>query len=298
LDAPLDFLLTDQPTDVFRRLAGVDARQHFGAGHPEPRFGLILTIDGANLRRVLRADDDGNALGAAQLKEGGELLDRRKLREFVEEQPDSPLHASGQSRTADSGGEETQHAADPDAGEFGIAGIMLENQRATRRRIVQPATNGKAASRRIGPSLRQDGDDPHMGLKGRENAERRPAVGLIEQTQSIRVMVLGMPRQHLHVGGDFRFEFGPTPTAALGHLKMDDAGDEDFLSGLRPHRIGARRNEASGQLAGILLDAAICGHVPDQGPPVMRRDEKRFRLGGKASHHVALGVQHQEAIIA
>jgi TrwC relaxase len=50
-----------------RRLAGVDARQHFGAGHPEPGFGLVLTIDGANLRRVLRADNDGNALGAAQL---------------------------------------------------------------------------------------------------------------------------------------------------------------------------------------------------------------------------------------
>ena len=68
--------------------------------------------------------------------------------------------------------------------------------------------------------------------------------------------------QHIHIGGDDRFKVRPTPILALGRLEMDDARDEDFLRRLRPHGIGAGRDEPRGQLARVLLDAAIRGHIP------------------------------------
>src|SRR6266568_1452387 len=70
LRAPLDLLPADQAADVFGRFAGVDAGDDLGAGHAEPGFCLVSTIDPPDLRRVLGADDDGDALGAAELEEG------------------------------------------------------------------------------------------------------------------------------------------------------------------------------------------------------------------------------------
>ena len=84
--APLDLLLPDQPADVFGRFAGIDAGDDLGAGHSEPGFCLVSTIDRPDLSRVLRPDDDGDALGATELEEGRKLLDRGQLRKLIKEQ--------------------------------------------------------------------------------------------------------------------------------------------------------------------------------------------------------------------
>ena len=66
---------------------------------------------------------------------------------------------------------------------------MLEDQRAIRGRIVQPGADRKAMGARIRPGLGQDRDDSHVGLERRQNAQRRLAVGLVEQSQRIRVVI-------------------------------------------------------------------------------------------------------------
>ena len=97
---------------------------------------------------------------------------------------------------------------------------------------MQPSADRKAAGRRIGPGLCQHRDDPYVGLEGGEDAQRRLAVGLTEETQRIRVVVPGVFGQRLYIGGDFRLKIGPAPITALRRLKVDDAGDEDFLGGI------------------------------------------------------------------
>jgi hypothetical protein len=58
---------------------------------------------------------------------------------------------------------------------------MLQDQRAVACRLVQPGADREATGERIGPGLGQDRDDPHVGLERRQNAQRRLAVGLVEQ---------------------------------------------------------------------------------------------------------------------
>lgn len=61
----------------------------------------------------------------------------------------------GQGRAAHCRGEKAEHAADPDPRQFGIAGVMLQDQRAIGCRIVQPGADRDATGERIGPGLGQ-----------------------------------------------------------------------------------------------------------------------------------------------
>jgi hypothetical protein len=84
---------------------------------------------------------------------------------------------------------------------------------------VQPGPDRKAAGRRIGPGLREDHDDPHVGLKGLQDAHRRLAVGLIEETQRVGIVVPGMFDQGLVLGGDYRRKIGPGSLLTLLETK-------------------------------------------------------------------------------
>ena len=296
--APLDLLLPDQPADVFRRLAGIDAGDDLGAGHAEPGFGLVLTIDRADLSCVLGTDDDGDALGTAELEEGRKLLDRWQLRKLIEEQPYPPLTAFAQGRAADRGGEKAEHAADPDPRQFGISGVMLQDQRTVGVRFVQPGADREAAAERIGPGLREHRDDPHMGLEVCQNAQRRLAVGLGKQPHCIGVVISCISRELIDIGGHDGFEIAPSPSYVPGSPADRRCSRRKFPGPLPTTSDRSSGNEAGGEFAGVLLDTAVRGDVPDQRSPVMGRNEQRFSQCRKAAHHVAFGVEHEHAVLA
>jgi hypothetical protein len=175
---------------------------------------------------------------------------------------------------------------------------MLQDQRAVGNRVVQPGADREATGARIRPGLGQNRDNPHVGLEGRQNAQRCLAVGLVEQPQRIRVVISCIGREPVDIGGHDGLKVGPAPILTSGRLQMNDAGDKNLLRRLRPHRIRTWRNETGGEFASVLLDAAIGCHIPDQRSPVMGSDKQGSSLRRKTAHHVALGVEHQHAVLA
>ena len=72
---------------------GVDPGDDLGPDHADPGVGPLMAVGGSELGDVLRADDDGDALRAAEIEERREVPERRQLRELVEQSPDAPRPA-------------------------------------------------------------------------------------------------------------------------------------------------------------------------------------------------------------